>query len=214
MTEIYQIWYDERQIPKLLPYTVHHYNPGLTIFFENDVIPHLVKNTTAEKVGVCSWKLGDKMRKHDRENLIKGKDGDFQVLGLTRNSSRHQMLAMLYNWHPRSKEAMELIWTKLGYKIPTEPRNPFYQNHYLAKTEIYRDYVDNFLIPAMELTEKDEQLLHLMRSPSNYGRVNRQADIKRVKMMLGMDDYPLATFVLERCPPCWMQMKGYKVSYL
>lgn len=214
MTEIYQIWYDERQIPKLLPYTVHHYNPGLTIFFENDVIPHLVKNTTAEKVGVCSWKLADKMRKHHLDNLINRKDGDYQVLSLTRNSQRHNMLAMANAWHPKFKETITLLWQKLGLKMPGEARNPIYQNHYIAKTSIYLDYVENFLSPAMELTEKDEELRNLMLQPSGYGKLSRSADTKSVKAKLGLDDYPLSPFILERCPSLYFQLKGYKISYL
>jgi hypothetical protein len=136
------------------------------------------------------------------------------VLSLTKNSKKHTMLAHLYQWHPKSKETMALLWEKLGYKLPGEVKNPIYQNHYLAKSEIYRDYVENFLSPAMELTEKDEHLNNLMLQPSGYAKLSRESDIRSVKAKLGMDDYPLAPFILERCPSCYFQMKGVKISYL
>lgn len=211
---LYQIYYEEKQLPKILPFAIPVYNPGLTIFFENKIIAELVSKAESEKIGVCSWKLADKMRKHHLDNLINRKDGDYQVLSLTRNSARHNMLAMANAWHPKFKETITLLWQKLGLKMPGEARNPIYQNHFCAKTSIYRDYVENFLSPAMELTEKDEELRNLMLQPSGYGKLSRSADIKSVKAKLGLDDYPLAPFILERCPSLYLQLKGYKISYL
>jgi hypothetical protein len=141
-------------------------------------------------------------------------NGDYQVLSLTRNSKKHQMLAHLYHWHPKSREAMTLLWSKLGYKLPGEAKNPIYQNAFLAKTEIYRDYVDNFLSPAMKLITEDQELNLLMISPSGYGKLSREADLKSVKEKLGLMDYPLAPFILERCASLFFQMKGYQITYL
>lgn len=214
MTQIFQIYYNEKQLPKVLPFAIPHYNPGLTIFFENAVIKDLVSTATSEKIGVCSWKLGDKMRRLHLENLLHKKDSDFQVLSLTRNSGRHQMLAMANAWHPGFMKTIRLLWEKLGLKMPGEAKYPIYQNHFIAKTEIYRDYVENFLAPAMEVTEKDEEIRNLMIQPSGYGKLNRQADTRSVKQKLGLDDYPLSPFILERCPSLYFQLKGYNVTYL
>ena len=214
MTSIYQIYYDEKQRSKLIPYSIPYYNEGLTIFFENDCIVKLVKDCTSEKVGVVSWKLSDKMRKHHLEGLMVKKDSDYQVLSLTRNSSRHSMLAMANAWHPHFKSTIELLWGKLGYKMPGEAKQPIYQNHFLAKTEIYKRYVNEFLSPAIDLIEKDEELHEKMIQPSGYGKLNRHADMRSVKAKLGMDDYPLCTFILERCPSLFMTMHRIQVTYL
>lgn len=217
MIELFQIYYYENHLQKLFPFSVPYKNEGLTIYFENDPIVKLVKASKADKIGVCSWKLADKMRQRVglRKPLTKQDlESDYQVLSFTKNSSRHQMLAMAYHWHKDFKETFGKLWTKLGYREPREVKNPVYQNSYVAQTEIYRDYVDNFLIPAMELTEKDEEMHELMRKPSGYGRLNRNADVKRVRDILGMTDYPLAPFILERCPSVYYELKGYKISYL
>lgn len=214
---LHQIFYREDQKHKLFPFAIPYYNETLTIFFENDPIKKIVRETKADRIGVCSWKLGDKMRiRTGMRGALTPEvmESDFQVLSLTRNSSRHCMLAMAREWHPSFMPTIRLLWQKLGYMIPWEARNPIYQNHYIAKTEIYRDYVDNFLAPAMELTEKDENLNKMMTQPSGYGKLSRGADIKSVKSKLGMDDFPLAPFVLERCPALFFQVKGYKISYL
>lgn len=211
---LYQIYYEEKQLSKILPFAIPFYNPTLTIFFENTVIKELVSKSEAEKIGVCSWKLGDKMRKHHLDRLKINNDSGFHVLSLTRNSDRHQMLAMANAWHPGFMKTIRLIWEKLGLKLPGEAKNPIYQNHFIAKTTIYKDYVDNFLSPAMELTEKDEEVRNLMMQPSGYTKLTRHADPKSVKTKLGLDDYPLAPFILERCPSLYFQLKGYKISYL
>jgi hypothetical protein len=217
MTDLYQIFYQEKQKESLFPFAIPYENKDLTIFFENSVISKLVQESKSDKIGVCSWKLASKMK--NRVGLrtpltVDVINSEYDILSFTKNSKKHTMLANLYHWHKSSKEAMALLWEKLGHKLPGEVKNPIYQNAYSAKSEIYRDYVENFLAPAMELIEKDEELNKLMTQPSGYSKLSREADIKSVKTKLGMTDYPLAPFILERCPACWFQMKGVKVNYL
>jgi hypothetical protein len=217
MTELYQLFYKEEQKEKLYHFAIPYKTEGLTVFFENYWIRQLVWSTQAEKIGVTSWKLADKMRMRVglREPLTQhALNSDYDVLSLTKNSLKHTMLAHLYQWHPKSKETMALLWQKLGLKLPGEVKNPIYQNHHCTKTEIYKDYVKNFLNPAMELTLSDEELNNLMLQPSGYGKLSRGADMKSVKAKLGLDDYPLAPFILERCFSCYAQVKGYKITYL
>lgn len=217
MTEFWQILYKEEQRDKLFHFAKPYFNDSLTIFFESEPIRKLVMESKAEKIGVCSWKLAQKLRIRvggGAPLTQEAINSDFSILSLTKNSKKHTMLAHLYQWHPKSKEAMALLWSKLGFKLPLEAKNPIYQNSFIATREIYRDYVENFLSPAMELTLKDEELNKLMTAPSGYGRLSREADVKSVKAKLGLDDYPLAPFVLERCFCLFAQVKGYQISYL
>jgi hypothetical protein len=195
---IFQIYYDEKQKSKLLHFTVPYYNEGLTIFFENSCIEKLVSECKEEKIGVLSWKLSEKMRRHQLQQLITTMDTDYNVLALKKFSQRHCMLAMANVWHPSFMKTIKLLWQKLGLDMPSEAKYPIYNNHFIAKTEIYKDYVDNFLSPAMELTLADEEMNNLMTQPSGYSKLNRHADTRRVKEKLGMDDYPLSTYILER----------------
>lgn len=211
---IYQIYYRENQRSKLLPFTVPYHNEDLTIFFENEPIRKLVSECKEEKIGVVSWKLAEKMRRHQLQQLIATMNTDYNVLALKRFSQRHCMLAMANVWHPSFIKTIKLLWQKLRLDMPSEAKYPIYNNHFIAKTEIYRDYVENFLSPAMELTLRDEEMNNLMRQPSGYSKLNRQADTIRVKEKLGMDDYPLSCFILERCPSLWFTMKRINVTYL
>lgn len=217
MTEFYQIYYDESQRSKLYSFAIPYFNQGLTIFFENVPIVKLVTESKAEKICVASYKLAEKMSRRVGLRLpltLDALNSDYEVLSLTRNSHKHQMLAMASQWHPQFIKTITTLWQKLGYKMPGEAKNPIYNNFFSAKREIYLDYVVNFLIPAMELTERDSEMKSLMMQESNYGQLNRQADMKSVKEKIGLSFYPICPFILERCPSLFMQVKGYKISYL
>lgn len=209
---LYQNYYKDEQKKEIYSFATPHFNDGLTIFFETDVIKKLVPACETEKVGVCSWKLSQKMRfaRLTPEMMEK----DFQVLSFTKNGREHKMIAMANTWHPKFLPALKLLFDKMGLGLPKETKNPIYQNHFMAKTEIYRRYVSEFLSPAMELIENDEQLHEIMMEQSNYGVLSRDSDIKSVKAKLGLDFYPLCPFVLERCPSLWFDMHRIPVSYL
>lgn len=217
MSELHQIFYKDEQRHKLYPFAKPYFNEGLTIYFENEPISKIVMATTADKIAVTSWKLQDKLRLRvglrgalTQEVL----NSDYDVLSFTRNSKKHCMLAMANQWHKEFTPTIKLLWEKLGYKMPGEAKNPIYMNHYSCKTEIYKRYVSEFLAPAMELTEKDEEMREKMIQPSGYGTLSRNCDLKSVKAKLNMSDYPLAPFILERCPSLFMTMHKINVSYL
>lgn len=211
--EFYQIIYREDQRKYLYPFSQVYFNSTLTLFFENDPIGKIVTASKADKIAVCSWRLAQKVRNiHPvtQEKL----NGNYEVLSFTRNSHRHQMMGMANAWHPGFMPAIKMLWERLGFKMPGEVKHPIYQNHYSARADIYKEYVDSFLIPAMRLIEDDPELNKLMTAHSGYGKLNRKADLKNVQAHLGMSDYPMCPFVLERCPSLWMQMKRINVSYL
>lgn len=220
--ELYQIYYKDEQRQHLFPFSKPYFNEGLTIFFESEVISRLVKASEAEKVGVCSWKLNQKLKNRvagptRRQPLTQeALNNGYDVLSFTRNTPAHRMISRATVWHPKFLPAIDLLWQKLGIKRPHDTRSPIYQNHYVARTDIYKDYVVNFLDPAMELIKTDQQLNEIMMSPANYeSLVNPPVEIiERLKQFLGIDYYPMCPFVLERCPALYFEMKKIKVSYL
>ena len=210
---MWQIYYREDQQKEIYSFAVPYYNEWLTIFFENELIRRLVPTTQTEKVAVCSWKLAQKSRRI-HPITAEALNSDYDVLSLTRNGRDHKMMAMATHWHPDFLPAITLLWQKLGLKMPGEVKNPIYQNAFSAKTEIYRRYVSEFLSPAMELIASDEELHSIMTKPSGYGRLTSGADLRRVKEKLGMTDYPLCCFVLERCPALFFHLHNISVKYL
>jgi hypothetical protein len=213
MNSLYQIYYKPEHLDQLYSFAKPVENKGLTIFFENEVISRVVSDSKDEKLAICSWKLARKLYRSwpiTHETI----DRDYEVLSFTKNGRDHRMIAMATHWHPDFLPAITKLWAKLGLKMPGEAKNPIYQNHYAARIDIYRKYVTEFLKPAMELIENDEELNGMMVKPSNYGKMSRDADLKSVNAKLGMTDYPMCPFVLERCPALWYQINNVRITYL
>lgn len=214
--ELVQIFYEEEQKAHCFPFARLHFNDRLTIFFENSVIKDLVLASESEKIAVCSWKLKQKLRwyigKH-RELTQEVMDSDYDVLSFTRNSDSHQMLAAANKYHKGFKEGMQKICDHIGLKVPGEVKQPIYQNHFSAKREIYRDYVQNFLSPAMEFMSTD--MKELAMSDSNYSQLSRSKITPEYLMdKIGLPHYPLAPFILERLFSVYIQNKKIKVTWL
>jgi len=213
MTDFYQIYYKDEHIKHIYPFAKPYFNEGLTIFFENECISRLVMESKADKISVCSWRLHQKSR-----NIFPvtqaALESNYEVMAFRIVSKKHTMIAQAALWHKDFLTALDLLWSKLGYKRPGEARHPIYMNHYAARADIYKDYVSNFLKPAMELITTDEELHEIMIRPSGYGKLSKGSDLRSVQSKLGMSDYPLAPFVLERCPSLWYQMKDVRISYL
>lgn len=203
IARLIQIYYCEEQKAECFPFANLHFNHSLTIFFENSVIKDLVLASTDEKIGVFSWKLRQKMRwnilrpRPITEEVI---NTEYDVLCFTGNSKNHKMLACAEGWHKGFRETMGYLLESIGQKIPGEVRTPIYQNSFMAKLEIYQDYVKNWLSPAMEATMKDSELYSLMTKDSGYTNLAKKdaASPDYLHEKIGIPFYPLAPFILER----------------
>lgn len=198
-----QIYYKDEQKAACYPFADLHFNDGLTIFFENSVIKDVVLASKDEKIGVCSWKLRDKMR----WNILRPRpltqevlETDYDVLCFTGNTKNHKMLAAADNWHKGFRDTMGKILECIGQNMPSDVRNPIYQNAFMARREIYQDYVKNWLSPAMEATMKDSELYSLMTKDSGYTNLAKKdaASPEYLQEQIGMSYYPMAPFLLER----------------
>lgn len=217
--ELHQIYFEDAQKVKLYDFAIPFFNESLTVFFENSVISKVVKQSNADKVGVCSHDLQRKLfikargkRTLEQNDLI----GDYDVLGLIQMSKHHSMLQSAELWHPGFRKILEILAAKIGFQVPHEVKNPIYQNHFVAKTAIYKAYIDNCLDPAMELMTTDVELIGLCNQDSQYRvtTTGSKARFDRVKELLGLDYYPLHPFVCERLFSIWINDKKLNIQYL
>ena len=217
-TVIYQIYYKPDQLGNLFDFATPYFNERLTVYFENEVIRNIIPHETSDKVGVCSWALRQKvgngvpMRQPFTREVI---EWDYDVLSLGREQKEHNMLSMMETWHPGAREILGKIWSAIGKTLPKEPKHPIYSNHFMARTDIYKEYVKDFLIPAMDVMENDPELKKRCHEDSQYYRLIRNPHYAaRIKEALGMDYVPLHTFLLERCFSCWINDRKLKIRYL
>jgi hypothetical protein len=214
---LYQIYYKEFQKEKLYPFATPYFNDKLTPFFENSVISKLVKETTAEKIGVCSWRLREKQRNNIPPARVLSEEvlnTDYDILSLTKNSSKHMMLEAAEVWHPGFIEILHRIGHAIGQVIPKKISFPIYQNHFVAKTSIYRQYVEEFLDPAMQAMTEDVELMGLCWQDSRYSKLKDEPLSDHAKKLLGVNYYPMHPFLCERFFSCWIENKGFNVVYI
>lgn len=222
MTNFYQIYFKDEQKANMWPFAIPYKNENLTIFFENSIIADLVPRGTSDKLAICSWKLKEKIqwnvgKPRKPEDLTQeALNGEYDVLALTRNSKYHHMIAAASIWHPGFRETMTKIVNGIGKKMPTEVKVPIYQNAFSAKREIYLDYVNDYLNPAMELVKNDPEIYKLATVDSNYTKLNKKdaASAEYLQEKIGFSYYPLITFILERLFSVYVHNKNIKVSYL
>lgn len=214
-----QIYYDEKQKAEIYPFATPYFNHGLTIFFENNCIKELVLASTDESIGVCSWKLKQKRIynvRRPRELTHEVLETDYDVLCFTGNSPNHKMLFAMEQWHKGSLKTMEIILDMIGQKLPGEVRTPIYQNSFMAKLEIYQDYVKNWLAPIMDLTMSDPIMYSLMTQDSKYSNLAKKdaASPEYLQEKIGMPYYPLAPFILERLFSIYVHNNKINVTQL
>lgn len=214
-----QNYYEDWQKDPCYEFAHLHFNPGLTIFFENSVIKELILASTEEKIAVCSWKLREKMRWNvcrPRPLTQEVLETDYDVLSFTCNTKNHLMLEAAEAWHEGFKVSMKKILDFLGEVMPGEIKNPIYQNHFSAKLEIYTDYVVNWLSPAMDYMSKDKEMHALAMADSKYSELAKDSAAKKEDLMrkIGIDYYPMAPFLLERLFSIYCHNKRINVTYL
>lgn len=219
VAELIQIIYDERQRASCLPIAKVYFNETLTIFFENEIIRELVSASQADKIAVCSWKLKEKLKWYiGRPRPITQEllESEYDIMSFTKNSKHHQMLYAADKWHPGFKSTLSKILSSIGRNCPSEVKIPIYQNHFSAKTKIYQDYVNTYLIPAMEVMKNDAEINKLVMVDSNYSQLDRtpQSKLNNLKEKIGIDYYPLAPFLLERLFSVYVHNNKLNVTWL
>lgn len=222
--DFFQILYHESQRPELYPFSKPVFSAGLTPYFENAWIAGVVPTSSADYISVCSWRL--RKKRNDGTHWLGGIGRDalttekieaalpFDVAILTPHSPSHQPLNMAANWHGKAwvdaYEAFKPFLRQFG-KIPDELKYSIYENHFIARKEIYHDYVNRYLLPAID---------YIGDSPvygvaSGYAAKKRDnVEIQRVQRLLGSSDWPILPFLLERLFSFYIQDKGLKVINL
>lgn len=220
--DFYQIIYEESQREKCYPFAKVYYNQTLTDYFENAVIADLVPNSQAELISVCSWRLaqkrGDSYRLGPDKSLTVDKilNADFDVAVLTPRSPSHKPLLMAHEWHGKAWDdafnELKVFLKTIGIEVPEELTNAIYENHFIAKGEIYKDYVAKYLLPCMAFIEKTGGVFK-----ADAGYLTKKRDAKEVKAYQeksGRQDWPIAPFILERLFSIYCEGRGFKIISL
>jgi hypothetical protein len=235
----YQIYYDEAQKPELYDFAMPYFNQGLSVHFENEVIAHLVPKLGADMIGVASWRLRKKRGDSQiglRNDLSLSADkilsSKADVCILTPRSPIHKPLIAAESWHGKAwVEAFTIFKTflrSIGITVNGELKHSIYENHFVARGDIYHEYVEKVLKPSMRFMEDYDQEVTLTYDvdgqavtateklflfPSKYIHLKRRSpEVQIIPQKLGLKDYPIGVFILERLFSIYINDKNLTVK--
>lgn len=202
----YSIWsisYRPEQICEYTPYL----NPIKTVeeksyLFEYNPILKLIPNATGKYVGCFSWKFNQKtgITKYELERVLEQTDAD--VISFCFNIPKYLQVSELH--HPGFKERFTLLCKELGLTCK-EPQVTVYSNFFVAKPEVYREYL-SLLTEAIRLLEDEK---YKAFADANY-KVGLSSET--LYEHTGLKHYTWHTFLLERLMSVWIDNKKLKVK--
>lgn len=209
-----QIYFEDHQKEKIYPFAQAYKNTELTDYFENSIIADLVPLIYEDLICIASWRLHEKrqsrLRLLDKE-LTEQKilSHEFDVAILTPYSETHRPLEMGAKWH--GKPFIEGI-AELRKLFPfrgEEIRHAIYENHFIARREIYHEYVNNCLIPVMQFMKGNP----VFTQDGGYAKRKKPEEVAAVISKLG-HPWTIAPFILERLFSIWIDRRNFKVINL
>lgn len=198
-TKIISVCYDNNQITEYERYMnkvrtvaeksyLFEYNPIVDIVTNN-----LYNLNTYKYVGIFSWKFPNKTAFSERE-VYYNIDDKHDVYVFTRPIFKDGAHYFKYSndFHKVLFTALETLCAKLGVEFTTEPAHAIYSNFYVARYDILKDYVENYIIPSIVLFETD--MREIAWEHSRYQNLSKEDLMKYT----GLNYYPMHSFILER----------------
>ena len=137
---------------------------------------------------------------------------DFDVLSFTTNTKHHDMLGAAEIWHRGFNELLGNILEEIGIMLPRKVKYAIYSNHFCATSKIYKAYVNDCLIPAMNIMDNHPSIRRLCWQDSKYSQLIDEPLSESAKEKLGISYYPMFPFILERLFSVWINDKELNVK--
>jgi len=179
--------------------------------FEYNPIVDIVDNHDVKEdyLGIFSWKFPFKSGLFKKKLLWLMKNNpDYDVYSMCNVPFKNGYLEFTEKYHPGFMDIFKPLCQDLALTVK-EPKNPIYSNFFIMKTELYKDYVDTIIKPAIELLETKYK--DLVWKDAKY-----TAGLKpeNLKTFTGLDYYPFHTFVLERLVNQYIDNKGLSIKQI
>lgn len=195
---IYQIYYNNSQLPKLNKNSIPILNETLTPYFENSIILDTISSmkdvNSLDVVGIFSWKFESK-----NNCILKYSDFGNSGIVIPKNVCiRENVISRSNHHHPKFRKLfVDLLENiKIDSSDISNIQLGVYQNAIYATYQIYLDYVNNYLKTAIQYLDSQKENKDLWSDSlySGYGKNVRE----RLNNYLGVNYITYHTFLLER----------------
>ena len=211
--KIYSIVYNDEQIVEYQRYDNSHIKTikDFSYLFEYNVLIDIIDNFKIDDdyLGIFSHKFPFKTGLFKKKLYwLLENNPDFDIYGLClQYNLKGKYLDFTEKAHPSFKELFYPLCKDLGLEVK-EPEYIIYSNFVVMKTDIYRDYVNTIIKPAINLLESKYKTLAW--KDSNY----KGLPMDQLKLYTELDYYPMTTFVLERLLNMYINNRNYKFKQL
>ena len=219
-TILNQIGYEPDQTSEILENFNFILNIPNSIFQENSIIARLTPNFSQyEFVGFFPYRVRYKLNNrfcydHCIDAIHNNLDADILAPEFYRygNHGEH---------HPRSIHKNSNMWEvfdllcqkigllNIGQKAFEEPCRMIYTNSFIARYEIVHSYVQDCLIPALNMLSFDDEMYQKSREPCDYGFPVPKA----LSEVSGHNHWTHTCFLLERLLSLYCIKKNLKIAY-
>lgn len=158
-------------------------------------------------IGMLSWRFYEKTGYY--ANLIYRMiewNKDYDIYGLAPQYYKGNYLSFTFEHHSGIEEVIRLVCARLGLEVK-EPTNVIYSNYFVAKAEIFYQYLDEIITPALDYMERE--IWDLTNQDSGY-----EGNRKDLLQYTGLEYYNMCTFVCERLFSLWIEQKNFKFKQL
>lgn len=147
-----------------------------------EMVYHLIKNETVDVISFCGQEFK------------------------TKAGQVYKYLEFTELVHPGFMEGFKLLCNHFNFKVE-EPHCVIYSNFWVAKEEVYKEYVE-ILKEAVDFLHTPEMKEFLWKD-SNYKGLSKED----LKQYTGLEYYPMGVFLLERLPSIWVDNtnKSFKI---
>jgi len=217
--KVYQIYYRRFQRKFLLEGFIPYFNEIADIYLESGIICDLVGQgecSDCDWFGVFSWKVDRKIRGFNFERLQNGvrKRGKYDILAPKRKGKFGRPHKHSYTYRG-VKTGFEIILQKLLEQsvipyIPSFDKEELciYSNYFIARREVYIDFVTTLLRPAIDLIVTDEELYEVLRELVDYPTPETFTE------QTGFEKFPAIPFVLERLINVYVRINDRRMAMI
>jgi DNA-directed RNA polymerase subunit L len=204
---LYSIKYQEDQLVEYTPYfnKVKTIKERSYLFEYNPIIDIIENSTTNEYIGIFSHRFPQKTGFYKKIviNILDKENAD--VVNFCRPIKNY--LLSTEEDHPGFTKIFTLICNKLNLKIRPNKITTIYSNFFVAKGNIYREYVE-VLKKAIEIMENDPEIKKLCWQDANYNNLTK----KQLFYYTELPHYTFHTFILERLFSVWLDNNNFSIS--
>ena len=193
---IYQITYNEAGEKRCMKGAKVIKNQTLHPSFENAIIAITAPTINDKHFGIFShkFKLKHPAKKYTVDNIMEEAEKVDVLSFFGKHKQKNQVNFLSQNMKFDFNPILEKLLKGTGYLIPDETKFVVYGNTFVAKKDIYHDYVKTMLQPALI---NSRMVMDDLWRESNYKGSNLAIGELNTKYKKRLTKYPLWPFIFE-----------------